>query len=228
MYARYYREGEGKWAANGDVVGNGNGVGNGKSTSISQSKSQSISQSRSMSQSSSRSQSRSRSRSMTSTTNNRVHEEEKEKGGGGEWKEKEKEKGKAYENFAQPDFNKFLYSFTMMAFFDTKTRKDLFATRSIQLRSTDAGADISDTELNFTAYEDRGHSMRIIITDLTAYQHGQPLLSLTVVANKGEQTFPMVFVDASPKNLLGRQIEVPIHNVEHLAVSFNLEKMKSR
>ena len=126
------------------------------------------------------------------------------------------------------NFNEYLYSFTAMLFFNTHSRKGLYATRSTKLRSISEGQTLADMQVEFPVYEDRGHIMKMIVTDLTAYQDNQPLLSITVVVNDGASTIPLRFVEAEAENMLNRQIEVPLNGVERIGMIFNLKDMQQK
>jgi hypothetical protein len=126
------------------------------------------------------------------------------------------------------NFNEYLYSFTAMLFFNTNSRKGLYATRSTKLRSISEGQTLADMQVEFPVYEDRGHIMKMIVTDLTAYQDNQPLLSITVVVNDGASTIPLRFVEAEAENMLNRQIEVPLNGVERIGMIFNLKDMQQK
>lgn len=130
-----------------------------------------------------------------------------------------------FSDIGPTDFTKHLYSFTMMLYFNTPTRSDFYTSRKVVLRSLDMGQKIDEMEVKFPVKEDRGHTMKMIITDLTAYQSNQKLLVLNVIVNSGAITIPLSFVEATTENLLNRQIEIPLAQVEMLEMTFNLQRM---
>lgn len=118
------------------------------------------------------------------------------------------------------NYQDFLYSFSVILYtIDSNGLKTQYKTSSVSLKKLTTDK-IKEVEFHINNTNIMNSSFYVVITDLTAYRDGQPLLKLKCLIDDGVTSYPVVFGSTNPSDASMRQISFTLQPFNKMSFLF--------